>query len=293
MFFWRTKKKFSELANHVLHLKQLKSRETRLAATRQIARLIKNFGDIPVEELTEKHWVDYVARERARKERKFYDDKKYMRMILRYALAVGALERTIQLPIPDLPSDVGREITADELARLESCAGPELLFQIRIAWKMGLRLREMLRLRWDQFDWVNGTIKLSPGDTKTRRGRVVPMPPDLMPQFNARRAENGALCHKRGLGLSPFVFPCHRRRERRFKPQGENKTAWRACKAEAGVKARWHDLRHTCATRLLRSGIRPGVVSKMLGMSEQVLRRIYEHQNLDDLREAARAMAGG
>jgi integrase/recombinase XerD len=52
------------------------------------------------------------------------------------------------------------------------------------------------------------------------------------------------------------------------------------------VKARWHDLRHTCATRMLRRGTPLHVAKAVLGMSLKVLVEIYAHVNLDDWRKA-------
>lgn len=269
--------RFKFVAEEVLRLKRLKSLETQAAAKRQIRRLIQNFGRLSLRQVTEERWTDYVLRERQRRERTFYDDRKYMRMILLYAKRKELVASVIQLPIPDLPWNVGREVTPDELARLEANASATLRFQIQIGWKMGLRLREMLRLRWAQFDWERGTVRLGPTDTKTRRAREIPLPSDLMPEFLARR----------GLATTSFVFPAPGGRA----PQGNNKTAWRRLKRKTGIAARWHDLRHTCATVMLRRRVPVHIVRRYLGMSESVLTRIYLHLSTEDLRQAADAMS--
>lgn len=269
---------FGKIATEVLRLKQIKAEETRKAASRQIGRLIENFGAMPIGQITENAWVEYVQREMDRKPRKFFDDRKYMRMILLYAARKKLITDRPQLPIPDIDEPAGREISTAELQRLEEAAGPELRFQIRVGWKMGLRLREMMRLRWDQFNWEEGTIVFSAGKTKTRRSREVAIPPDLLRVFEARKA----------LSESAFVFPSRDP----SKSQEHNRTAWGRCKTKAEVRARWHDLRHTCATVMLRRGIPMHVARRYLGMSERVLSRIYLHLNRDDLRKAAKAMTG-
>jgi len=276
--FWRPKKKlFQETAILVLRLRDLKSEKTRIAARLHIGRLIKNFGELPIGEITETDWAAYITRELAKKKRTFFDDRKYMRMILRHAWRGGLIAHQLELAIPDLPSEVGREIEPHELRALRKHAGPTLRFQIEIARRMGLRLREMMRLRWDQFDWEKFTIRLLPGDTKTRRGRLIAVPPDLMAQFKRRRAKNRSL----------FVFPTRDG----SRPQGSNKTAWRRCKAKAGVRARWHDWRHTAATVMLRRGVDPEVARRYLGMSRKVFDRIYTHLSVEDLRKAAAVMS--
>lgn len=267
---------FKTVATQVLRLKQLKARETRAAATRQIGRLVQNFGALPIRSISEESWIEYVQRETEKRPRKFFDDRKYMKMILLHAQSQKLHVKIPPLQIPDLPWDAGREILGDELARLEGTAAATLRFQIRVGWKMGLRLREMLRLRWDQVNWPERVITLRAAHTKTRRSREVPIPADLFAEFCARKA----------VAKSEWVFPTLTGRG----PQESNKTAWRRCKAKAGVVARWHDLRHTCATLLLRRGVPPHIARRYLGMSESVLTRIYVHLSREDLRKAADAM---
>lgn len=274
--FVRISPTFADIAKQVLLEKQLAAKETKLAATRQINRLILSFGPIRIKEITDQSWVEYVIRERLKRDRTFYDDRKYMRIILGTASRLGHRPNLLRLPIPDLPWDAGRELSVLELSRLRHEAGSELRFQIDIAWKMGLRLREMLRLRWDQINWERGTIRLRVGDVKTRKGREIPINPDLLPEFQARFPDTRSL----------WVFP----NLTNTGPIQNNKTAWGTCKAKSGVEARWHDLRHTCATLMLRAGVPRHIVRAYLGMSEPVLDRIYAHLNLADLKSAALLM---
>lgn len=274
MWFGKT---FKEVADDVLAQQKLNSAATYSSADRQINRLISYFGTKRIQKISERCWNDYVLVETTKKPRKFYDDKKFMRMILLYGVRQGYLEKQVRLSIPGLSKNAGREVTAEELRTLLARANPQLAFQIRIAYKMGLRLREMLFLRWDRIDWNNRTIRLLKEDTKTRRGRDVPIAEDLFSQFEALYQ----------LSNSPYVFP-HRFDVTR--PQHDNKSAWIRLKRRCGIRCRWHDLRHTCATLLIRKGVSTRVASKYLGMSPRVL-DIYEHLNTDDLRAAASAMS--
>jgi integrase len=282
---------FSEIAHQVLMEKQLKAQETRAAATRQIRRLVANFGGMPVRRITEEHWVEYVIRERAKRERTFFDDRKYMRLVLGHAARRRQIPRIIELTIPDLPSETGRELQPWELKALREAAAvetpdgngrgaganqksPDLLFQIDIAWKMGLRLREMLRLRWDQVNLDRGTIRLKARDRKNRRALEIPINPDLLAEFSRR---------KRLAARQEWVFP----NPAGTGPISNNKTAWRRCKRDAGVDSRWHDFRHHSASALARGGCPRHVTRAMLGMSEQTLDKVYVHLDLDDKKKAA------
>lgn len=54
----------------------------------------------------------------------------------------------------------------------------------------------------------------------------------------------------------------------------------------AGVKARFHDLRHTAATYALRAGMDKARVSRMLGHSNDSITSIYEHLNFEDVQRS-------
>ncbi len=56
---------------------------------------------------------------------------------------------------------------------------------------------------------------------------------------------------------------------------------------------RFHDLRHTAATRLLEQGVHPKVVSEMLGhASVAITLDIYSHVTPDMQRQAVSALDG-
>ncbi len=282
LVFWSRPPTFQSLANEVLEGKQLRAANTRAAASVQLARLVAHFGRMRIDSITEGHWQAYIVGRREQEPTcRLFDDRKYMRQVMLLAYRQRHLSRKVRLWIPDLPSSVGREITSDELARLFGAASPELAFQMGIALKMGLRLREMLHLRWDQIDWSRRTVRLLAADTKTRRGREVPINPDLLEGFTIRYATAGAL-------HSPYVFPSPANPQ---KPQQQNKDAWKRCKRRALVRCRWHDFRHACATLMLRRGASVSATRKFLGMSESVLRNIYEHLDLDDLRRAGELLS--
>ena len=44
------------------------------------------------------------------------------------------------------------------------------------------------------------------------------------------------------------------------------KVAWTSARKAAGVQCRFHDLRHTCVTRLLERGVPLSVVASLMGL---------------------------
>ncbi|MEN6586151.1 MAG: tyrosine-type recombinase/integrase, partial [Sulfuricella sp.] len=69
------------------------------------------------------------------------------------------------------------------------------------------------------------------------------------------------------------------------------KTRWRRKKAEAGAgDMRFHDNRHTAASRLLRKSGNLKAVQKLLGHADiSTTARFYAHVELDDLRSLMEA----
>lgn len=280
---------FGEIADAVLkEYESTKAEATNAAAMFQIGRLKSFFGRHLVTNITTLLWLEYVATERAKKERIFFDDRKYMRIVLGAAVEAKHLESVPRLPIPEIPADTGRELTPGELHQLRKAADPDtpdesgqfqksrdLLFQIDIAWKMGLRSKEIRELTWDEVNLETELIRIRARDRKNKRALQIPINPDLVTEFYARRAR--ARCK--------WVFP----NEDMTGPITSFKTAWRRCKREAGVRCRFHDLRHTCASLMLRAGNQRRVVKEMLSISDQVLDLIYTHFDLEDMKRATLA----
>jgi integrase len=76
-------------------------------------------------------------------------------------------------------------------------------------------------------------------------------------------------------------------------PSNRRNHSFKRIKARAGVREdlRFHDLRHTCATLLLREGVNPKVVSEMLGhASITITLNTYSHVLPDMQDSAANAM---
>jgi integrase len=78
------------------------------------------------------------------------------------------------------------------------------------------------------------------------------------------------------------------------KPMGSVKEAWEAAKGRAGVKCRFHDLRHTAVSRMLDAGVPIAKVAKIVGWSAATMVRMaarYGHFSLEDLRSAVESIS--
>jgi site-specific recombinase XerD len=143
---------------------------------------------------------------------------------------------------------------------------------------LGLRAGEVARLTLDDVDWRAGTIAIAAG--KGRRGDHLPLPADVA------EALVDYLRHGRPKTRVRFIFVHHRA------PRGQGggpslvRSAVRLAYARAGLGARFsgtHALRHTVASRLLRSGASMKEVADVLRHRSLDTSAIYAKVDLTTL----------
>jgi len=79
------------------------------------------------------------------------------------------------------------------------------------------------------------------------------------------------------------------------KPIGRWKEAWEAAKLRAGIRCRFHDLRHTGCTRMLEGGVPFSVVAEIMGWSPSTTVRMakrYGHIGQSAQRQAVALLNG-
>lgn len=177
-----------------------------------------------------------------------------------------------------------RWITHDEAQRLleaVSRRAPHLRDYIRLALHSGMRDQEMLRLTWDRVDFDAGKIYLQPRHQKARRHSSIPLTPVSRAALESRRAHCDRWCPD-----AEWVF-CRRSGER----IASVKTAFNhAVEAAALSDFHRHDLRHTCASWLVQSGVQLVYVKELLRHKDIRTTMRYVHLAPDAAAEAALAL---
>lgn len=185
------------------------------------------------------------------------------------------------------PQERVRELRAEEEAALFESLRPDYHDIVRFALLTGCRLSECVNLRWRDVDWgarklwiLGKGAKLAP----------VPLPPsvrELLWPLQGRHAE--------------FVFTYVADRAREGRRRGQRypityeglKTAFRRDVKPAVDGYRFHDNRHTAATRVLRATGNIRLVQEMLRHDDIATTLKYAHVMHDDVLEgmekAARA----
>jgi len=170
-----------------------------------------------------------------------------------------------------------RYLSRSEQSRLlQACEG-DLWDAVVLALKTGARKQEIWRLKFDNVDFKRKHILLL--ETKSGKPRSIPMTGDLMEILQRRRVEINF--------TSPYVFPSATKINKPY----DFDWLWDIALKESEVtNFRWHDLRHTFASRAVMAGVSLRSLADLLGHSKIDMVFRYAHlspQHLADSMELA------
>ena len=193
-------------------------------------------------------------------------------------------------------------MTADDVRRiLSTVKGDRLEALYVLALATGLRMAELLGLRWDDWDRDRATVRVaytlerldgrySLVEPKTRRSRrTVALPAFAQAALEAHR--EAQLAERIGAGVPTqdgLVFVTEAGRPING---GWLSHHWRKVAERAGVQVTFHQLRHGSATLLAAAGVNPRVVADRLGhATTRMTLDTYTHVAANTDREAAAAL---
>ena len=129
----------------------------------------------------------------------------------------------------------------------------DLQVAVTIMWLYGWRRSEVMSLQLSQIDLEAGTLRLEPGTTKNRDGRVVYMTPELKTLVTAQIGRVKALSRRLGRVL-PQLF-VHLRGCYTGQPVSDFRKAWsHACERVGLVGMLRHDFRRSAVRKYGASG---------------------------------------
>jgi len=195
----------------------------------------------------------------------------FLKTVFNKAVEWGRLDASPAMRIKRFrePNYKDRILTAAEQTRLLEAANGYLKPIIIVALNTAMRKGEILNLKWENVDLSKRCIHVE--DSKSGRSRHVPM--------------NGLVVE--ALSSLPqtsiYVFPSPRTGDV-FK---NIKASFKVACKRAGVKGlRFHDLRHTAATRMVEALVDLVTVSKILGHSSIQMTMRYAHPTPENMRQA-------
>jgi integrase len=228
---------------------------------------------------------------------------------LDHALRLGLVQRNVT-ELVDKPRVLRKEmhIWTPEQARtfVATTAGTRLRALYVLALSTGMRQGELLGLRWQDVDLEHAALSVTASLQRPRTGlKINPRPKTrssrrrivLTPQMVAtlrehrtaqiaERLRQGELWQDQDLVFCNAIGGAYRStnlEHHNFKP---------LVRKAALPVIRFHDLRHTAATLLLVQGVKPKIVSEMLGHARVAITLdLYSHVLPSMQKDAAAAMA--
>jgi len=187
--------------------------------------------------------------------------------------------------LPKVDNERQRYLTPDEEARLFAAVkkrSQQAHDMALVSLDAALRFGEVAGLTWGCVDLENGALRIL--DTKGGRDRSVPMTERLRTLFESMpRGRSGA-----------FVFPMLNGGRQTQIPSAFKRGLVDAKLNEDVVnpklRASFHTLRHTGASRLVQAGVDLYRVQRILGHSTPIMTARYSHLADDDLADAVRKM---
>jgi integrase len=145
--------------------------------------------------------------------------------------------------------------------------GDHLTPAVLLSMNTGMRLGELLALRWAAVDFTGRQVTVEGATEKTGQTRHVPLNTEALDVLKAWKKQ------------APDP-------ERVFPIDGLRK-AWVAVLERAKISSfRWHDLRHHFASRLVQSGVPINTVRELLGHASLAMTLRYAHLAPDQKRAA-------
>ena len=205
------------------------------------------------------------------------------------------------------PRPPGIEMTAlneAEAHQLMEAARPTRLHvPVVLAITTGMRRGEILALRWQDIDMDAGTLAVRQSLEQTKAGlafkqpktnkgrRVVALPPLAIDTLRRHKAGQAKVRLAMGPAYEDQGLVCAQPNGQPWRPDGITSSFHNLVKAAGLPAIRFHDLRHTHASLLLRQGIHPKVVSERLGHSTiSITLDTYSHVLPGMQQEAARKL---
>jgi len=194
--------------------------------------------------------------------------------------ALKAFRRTKKLLKPGANAR-DRILSVEEYIRLLDAAPKHLKPILTVAYNTGMRKMEILGLTWDQVDLKKGFIRLKADQTKEKKDKSIPINHHVRTLLEAtiRNVHHNYV----------FTFTKHK------KPLTDNlrKSLVTAC-SKAGLQYgqhieggfRFHDIRTTVKTNMLRAGVDKALRDVILGHSLQGMDAYYIKPTDEDLHQA-------
>ncbi len=245
--------------------------------------LIESFGELVLTEIT----PGLISRYKMKRREEGASPRtiNYELAVMRHAfnLAIREWEWVNENPLRKVSQEKvnnlrERWLTFEEEEKLLQ-ASPQWLRELIIfALETGLRQGEVLNLQWSQVDLFRKVITII--EQKNKAKDVLPLNERAMEVLKAK----AKIRHLQ----SSYVFS--NKKGDRFRVSNLHRAFYSAIKRAGISNLRWHDLRHTFATRLVQAGVDLYTVQKLGRWKEIKMVQRYAHHYPESLRRGVEVL---
>jgi integrase len=261
----------------------LKAPKSQVRDVSALKHLLPVFGDMVLAEITPKLLAGYKAQRRIDKAAPATINKELQLVRHAFNIAMREWEWCRENPMhrvsmEPVRNEVDRWLTAQEEDRLMAASSPWLREIITFALNTGMRQGEILNLQWQDVDFSRGILMVMKSKNGTRRS--IPLNARVYELLAAKQTATGA-------SKGPvFRTPLGNDLQVRFLVR-------EFCEARdrAGIPDfRFHDMRHTFATRLVQRGVDLYKVQRLLGHKTGTMTQRYAHHSPESLRDGVNVL---
>ena len=240
----------------------------------EIRRLDPVLGKLYIDQISTE-LVDRIKRQRIKdgaRERTVNATLQCIRSVMRHANEWGWIDTLPRFKLLAEPKRRIRFLSELEEARLLKALPVHLVPIVKFSLMTGLRKSNVTGLTWNQIDLAKSRAWIYPDQAKA--GNAIPIPLNSHALALIRSQIGKHLTH---------VFTYHGNQIE--EPAGRS---WRETLVKANIKEfRWHDLRHTWASRMIQRGVPLHALMELGGWTDIDMVRKYAHFGSEHLLEFA------
>jgi integrase len=261
---------FKEAVQYYLELKH--DNRTIVEYQNQLAWWQEQFKDVSLQGIDEDKIIDAIHTKRKEDGISNATCNRYLavlRAVLRAAHNRKWILRVPTFKLYSEPKERVRWLTDDEVTRLLAACPQKWQGMVRLSLMTGLRQSNVRAMRWDWVDLERATLTIPGEFFKNGKDFAIPLTGEAVAAI------------KENIGIHPeFVFT------HKGEPIAQiSSKMWKATLAKAGIEDfRWHDLRHTWASRMAQAGVPTQALQKLGGWQSMAMVNKYAHHDVESLR---------
>jgi len=245
--------------------------------------LVETFGDLTLAEITPSLFSEYKTKRRDEGAAPQTINNEISLMSHAFNLAIKEWEWVKENPVKKVSKEkvnnlIERWLTLEEEKKLLASSPRWLQEIILFAVNTGLRQGEILDLRWSEVDPARKTITIL--EQKNQGKDTLPLNESALGVLEERSKDHH--------GETEYVF--HTRKCTRISPPNLRKSFLSATEKSGVKNLRFHDLRHTFATRLIQAGVDIYTVQELGRWKNISMVMRYAHHYPESLRSGVEVL---